>query len=439
MNKAYYFIGIGGIGMSSLVRYLLSRGEVVGGYDRERSELCIELESEGAEITYDLTDTSFLERYRSDLEVVYTAAVNDSNLQLAAAKALGIKVTKRAAFLAEVVSAGKVLAVAGTHGKTSTATFLTHFFMHAGAAFTSFLGGISTALNSNYYSSGSDFFIVEADEFDRSFLHLHPEAAIITSVEPDHLDIYENPQQVIVAFQQFLSQTTGSLIVHESVKGLASSGIRYGVETDSEIQISTIEVVSNGTKFSLRDAFGVVSVQVPVFGLHNLLNVTAAYTLSCLYFDRKTLLGAFETLPLPKRRAALVRTTSSKVFYDDYAHHPSEIRAMHQLLSSRYPGKAITAIFQPHLFSRTRDFLDEFRSALRLFDRLILLPIYPARELPIEGIESSLLLKGHHNASLVERQELLEVLATDTSAILVTMGAGDIAGLVPLIDKLLLQ
>lgn len=439
MNKVYYFIGIGGIGMSSLVRYLLSRGEVVGGYDRERSELCMELEAEGAEITYDSADTSFLERFQSSAEVVYTAAVTDSNPQLAKAKSLGIKSTKRAQFLAEVVSTGKVLAVAGTHGKTSTATFLTHFFMHAGAAFTSFLGGISTALNSNYYSSGSDFFIVEADEFDRSFLHLHPDAAIVTSVEPDHLDIYENPQQVITAFQQFLSQTTGPLIVHESLKGLSNSAVSYGVETASTVQISGVEVLSDVTRFILKDASGALSVQVPVFGLHNLLNVTAAFTLSCLYFDRKVLVGAFDTVPLPKRRATLVRTTATKVFYDDYAHHPSEIRAMHQLLSSRYQDKAITGIFQPHLFSRTRDFLDEFRSALKLFDRLIVLPIYPARELPIAGIESSLLLKGHQNAVLVEKQELLDVLAADTSAVIVTMGAGDIAGLVPLIDKLLLR
>ena len=437
MKDVYYFIGIGGIGMSALVRYLLSRGAAVGGYDRDRSELCQELIDEGAQITFKLNDTLFLERYSSDMTVIYTPAVSSEHPQLMYAFSKGIKIVKRAQFLGEIVQSGKVLAIAGTHGKTTTATFLTHFLKHSNISFTAFLGGISNELNSNYFSSGDEYFVVEADEFDRSFLALHPYASIITSIESDHLDIYKNYDSILESFTQFASQTSGRLITNESVK--LTKQITYGFSVENDWYIDDVMVAEDGTSFEINEKEIRTSVKVPFYGHHNILNALAAYALAREFISSETLVPLFNSLPLAKRRASKLFENDKVVYYDDYAHHPSEIKAMHQLLRSRYSGRSITAIFQPHLYSRTRDFASEFTEVLGLFDAVWILPIYPAREAPIEGVSSELLLNGEESIEVLSKEEVLTRMAKQVPEVLVTLGAGDIANLSNSIVKTLIK
>ena len=438
MKQSYYFIGIGGIGMSALVRYLLNRGDVVGGYDRDQTELCQALTSEGAQINYDLHDFSFIDQFSSNLVVVYTAAVTSEHPQLKYALSKGVRALKRAQFLGEVVQSGKVLAVAGTHGKTTTATFLTHFLKQSNVSFTAFLGGISNDLDSNYYSSGSEYFVVEADEFDRSFLALHPHASIITSMEPDHLDIYKDYQAIVDSFTQFASQTSGMLLAHESVN--LTKPISYGFSPENAWYLTDVELTKSGTNFKIHAKDNsTITVRVPFYGNHNLLNALAAYVMAKEIVSFEKLIPIFNTLPLAKRRASKLFENNQVVFYDDYAHHPSEIKAMHQLLRSRYQNRSITAIFQPHLYSRTRDFAKEFTEVLGLFDHVWILPIYPAREIPIEGVSSALLLNGDAQLELVSKEEVLSRISVKAPEVLVTLGAGDIANLSKLIQKLLEQ
>jgi len=438
MKQSYYFIGIGGIGMSALARFLLSRGDLVGGYDRDQTDLCQALINEGAQISYDLNDFSFIEKFSSNLLVIYTAAVTSEHPQLKYALSKGVRTLKRAQFLGEIVQFGKVLAVAGTHGKTTTATFLTHFLKQSNISFTAFLGGISNDLNSNYYSSGSEYFVVEADEFDRSFLALHPHASIITSIEPDHLDIYKDYQAIVDSFTQFASQTSGALIAHESVK--LTRQISYGFSPENDWYITDLELTKSGTNFKIhaKDS-SAIAVTVPFYGNHNLLNALAAYIIAEEIVSFEKLIPIFNTLPLAKRRASKLFENNQVVFYDDYAHHPSEIKAMHQLLRSRYQDRSITAIFQPHLYSRTRDFANEFTEVLGLFDNVWILPIYPAREVPIQGVSSELLLNGDSSLELISKEEVLSRISVKAPEVLVTLGAGDIANLSKSIQKLLEQ
>jgi len=406
MKQSYYFIGIGGIGISALARYLLNRGDKVGGYDRDQTDLCQALTNEGAQIGHDLTDFSFIDTFSNNLLVIYTAAVTSEHPQLKYALSKGVRTLKRAQFLGEIVQSGKVLAVAGTHGKTTTATFLTHFLKQSNVSFTAFLGGISNDLNSNYYSSGSEYFVVEADEFDRSFLALYPHASIITSIEPDHLDIYKDYQAIVDSFTQFASQTSGALMVHESVK--LKGSISYGFSPENDGYITDVEFTNSGTNFKIHTKeHSTVSVTVPFYGNHNLLNTLAAYMIAKEIVSVEKLVPIFNTLPLAKRRASKLVENDRVVFYDDYAHHPSEIKAMHQLLRSRYQDRSITAIFQPHLYSRTRDFAKEFTEVLGLFDNVWILPIYPAREVPIEGVSSELLLNGDSRLELITKEDQL--------------------------------
>ena len=438
MKQSYYFIGIGGIGMSALARFLLSRGDVVGGYDRDQTDLCQALTNEGAQIGYDSKDFSFIDTFSSNLLVIYTAAVGSEHPQLKYALSKGVRTLKRAQFLGEIVQSGKVLAVAGTHGKTTTSTFLTHFLKQSNVSFTAFLGGISNDLNSNYYSSGSEYFVVEADEFDRSFLALNPHSSIVTSIEPDHLDIYKDYQAIVDSFTQFASQTSGTLMAHESVK--LTGSISYGFSPENEWHITDVELTKSGTNFKIHSKdSSAISVRVPFYGNHNLLNALAAYMIAKEIVSFDKLIPIFNTLPLAKRRASKLVENNQVVFYDDYAHHPSEIKAMYQLLRSRYQNRSITAIFQPHLYSRTRDFANEFTEVLGLFDNVWILPIYPAREAPIEGVSSELLLNGDSRLELVSKEEVLSRLSVKSPEVLVTLGAGDIANLSKSIQKLLEQ
>ena len=438
MKQSYYFIGIGGIGISALARYLLNRGDKVGGYDRDQTDLCQALTNEGAQIGHDLTDFSFIDTFSNNLLVIYTAAVTSEHPQLKYALSKGVRTLKRAQFLGEIVQSGKVLAVAGTHGKTTTATFLTHFLKQSNVSFTAFLGGISNDLNSNYYSSGSEYFVVEADEFDRSFLALYPHASIITSIEPDHLDIYKDYQAIVDSFTQFASQTSGALMVHESVK--LKGSISYGFSPENDGYITDVEFTNSGTNFKIHTKeHSTVSVTVPFYGNHNLLNTLAAYMIAKEIVSVEKLVPIFNTLPLAKRRASKLVENDRVVFYDDYAHHPSEIQAMHQLLRSRYPNRSITAVFQPNLYSRTRDFAKEFTEVLGLFDNVWILPIYPAREAPIQGVSSELLLNGDSRLESISKEEVLSRISMKAPEVLVTLGAGDIANLSKSIQKLLEQ
>ncbi len=426
-----YFLGIGGIGMSALARYFHSRGVNVCGYDKTPSEITKALQLEGIEVSFE--DDPAGVSSQPEL-VVYTPAVpTDTNL-FTYFSAQDIPLKKRSEILGLISSALPTIAVAGTHGKTTIGAMLTHIFIQAGVPCTAFLGGISTNYNTNYVGEpGSHWLIAEADEFDRSFLQLHPRLALISSMDTDHLDIYGSYEELTRSFNMFTKQISkqGVLIVNNRIKSrLDYSGkcYTYGFTRESDYSMNNTGIREGYYEADFNGMLEIQGVMIGHPGRHNLENALAAAALAHQAgIAPESIKRALSGFTGVKRRFEVHIQTTNTVYLDDYAHHPEEIRAC--ILSAReiWPKRKITGVFQPHLYTRTRDLADQFADSLSLLDELILLDIYPAREEPIEGVDSEMILdKVKTKAIVSKREELLSLLKRKHTDILITMGAGDI-------------
>lgn len=435
-----YFIGIGGIGMSALARYFKFIGKNVGGYDKTESPLTKELVKGGMEIHYEDNMDLVPDHYKRPVGtlVVYTPAVPVDHEEFQFFVKEGFEVMKRSAVLGLITNNSYSLAVAGTHGKTTTSSILAHLLKEAGMPITAFLGGISEDFNSNFLLEGTDVSVVEADEFDRSFLQLTPDVACITSMDADHLDIYGTSEALVQSFNDFAGRLkpNGKLFVR---KGLPMEGITYGIEDGSDFCVTDLKIENGTYLFDLvtpDETFKGVRFSKP--GKHNLLNGLVAFAMA-LQTDapKDRLVEAMGTFKGVQRRFSYRLRRDDFVFIDDYAHHPTEINAVFDAVSEMHPDKKVLAIFQPHLFSRTRDFIDDFAKSLEKFGSLLLLDIYPAREKPIEGVTSDWLLQkiNNPNKQLITKEALVEEIKKQAPDVLVTMGAGDIGLEVVKIEK----
>lgn len=436
-----YFIGIGGIGMSALARYFVKINKKVAGYDRTETELTSLLAKEGVSIHYQDDTHQIPEAFKNPQKtlVIYTPAIKKHS-ELNFFTENNFVICKRSEVLGAITRDTFCLAVAGTHGKTTTSGILAHILKENNARFSAFLGGISENFNSNFVSTGNDFTVVEADEFDRSFLQLSPNIACITAVDSDHLDIYGDEETFRKGFEDFTKRlkTNGKLIVQENVP---FQGIHYGFSNKNTYFIDNISI-KNGKyvfDFHYSDPENNISITeknytFPKPGRHNLSNALAAVAMAHQAgFNLQKSLEALASFKGMKRRFSYEINNESFSFIDDYAHHPTELKALYDACREMFPNQEISIIFQPHLYSRTRDFAQDFAQALSLFNEIILLDIYPARELPIQGITSEWLLGkiSNKNKKLLSKTELLSYLQNEyTGKVLVTAGAGDISDLV---------
>lgn len=429
--RKIYFIGIGGIGMSALAKYFFNKNLIVSGYDKTQTNITDSLISLGIKIVFkdrnDLIDKEFLDL--KDTLVVVTPAIPNTNKILNYFKSSGFKVMKRAEVLGLITINSKCLAIAGTHGKTTTTAILTHLMFECDQKFTSFIGGISENYNSNFIHNGHEYTIVEADEYDRSFLCLAPDIACITSIDADHLDIYGDESNLNNAFSEFskLIPSKNKLFVHSNID---FPGISYGVNTSSDYCAQNISIENGVYNFDLKapnTIFKGLKFSIP--GKHNLSNAVAAFAMAlesgC---NEINLRSALETYKGVKRRFSYKLKTDDLIFIDDYAHHPKEIDVVWEAVNEIYPNKKTTAVFQPHLYSRTKDFADDFAVSLSKFDTVLLLDIYPAREIPIHGVTSTWLLEKitSRRKKLVTKDNLFKAISAEDNPILITMGAGDI-------------
>lgn len=433
--RTYYLVGIGGIGMSAIARYLKEEGNNVFGYDRVCTALTKELEHEGVEIVYE-DDSSHIATLNVD-EVIYTPAVPSDSAILRYVKEMGIPLFKRSEALGRITRRKKTIAVAGTHGKTTTAGLTAHILKNSRIGCSAFLGGISNNYSTNFLiNHNSDYVVVEADEYDRSFLRLSPFFSLITSIAEDHLDIYGNLDNLEQAFIQFanLTDKNGRLFLKNNLPVKIEPEVpktTYSlIDVDADCYASNIRVSEGAYYFDFHTPDKVYhDMKMTYPGRHNIENAVAslsmALSLGVTECEFREGLATFKGM---KRRFDLRIKTDKTIYYDDYAHHPQEIEATIKSLKELYPDKRICGVFQPHLYSRTRDFAGEFAQSLELLDDIILLPIYPAREEPIEGITSDTILGKIRKSSkyYVEKDRLLPLLKTLQPELLVTLGAGDI-------------
>ena len=439
--KNIYFIGIGGIGMSAIARYYHAKGFKVSGYDKTPSPLTAALESEGIEVHYE-DNTGFIPKDVAETLVVYTPAVPKDMGELVYVQENGYRVIKRSRMLGEIAEGQRCMAVAGTHGKTTTSTLTSHIFMSSGEGCSAFLGGISKNYDSNLLISGNDVIVAEADEFDRSFLQLFPEIAVITSMDPDHLDIYGDEAHIREAFKAFASQVSGTVIARHGLDITAEDTkariMTYGFnEPDADFWAEPLEK----GHFNLHYPGGVIEdCVVGIPGWVNVENGTAAAAIALCYgIDPMRVREALASFEGVRRRFDMQVRKPGCVYIDDYAHHPREIAAALSSIRESYPDMKLTAAFQPHLYTRTRDFAPEFAQALSNVDKLILLDIYPAREEPIPGVTSEIIFKDvtAPEKVLLRREEFMDYLKNEKIELLVTLGAGDIDRFVPEIAEML--
>ncbi len=426
-----YFIGIGGIGMSALARYFVANGKQVAGYDKTPTDTTKGLQELGVYIHYNDNIIEIDPKYlnRKDTLVVYTPAIPNSHSELSYFRTNNFEVYKRSKVLGEITKQTTCLAVAGTHGKTTTTSILGHLLNYCDVPVTAFLGGISENYDSNLILNGTEVTVVEADEFDRSFLTLSPNMACITSMDADHLDIYGDASELVKSFTDFSKciKPSGKLFVKN---GLPLEGTTYGIEDGSDYSAQNVKIKNGSYVFDLHTPKGKYKdFEFNLPGRHNLSNAIIALAMSvdfgCPHNQLAKGLASYKGV---KRRFTYQIKTEDFVFIDDYAHHPEEINAVHQAVREMYPGKKVLAVFQPHLYSRTRDFIDGFAESLSKFDEVLLLDIYPARELPIEGVTSQWLLDKvkSPNKKLVPKSELVNEIKKSRADLLLTIGAGDI-------------
>lgn len=431
--------------MSAIARYCRHAGLNVSGYDRTPSPVTEALEKEGIPVHFD-SNVSLIPPAPEETLVIYTPAVPSDMAEMVYVRAHGYRIVKRAEALGEITSGKRCLAVSGTHGKTTTSTMLAHILTESGEGCTAFLGGISKNYGTNLLLSDNDVIVAEADEFDRSFLHLHPEAAVVTSMDADHLDIYSDIDDLRRTFVKFGLQTGKYLVIKKGLEErFRSAGARAEILTygkDGDFYAS--DIVSDGTGrmfFTLNTPYGIFKeFHAGVPGLVYIENATAAAAMSMLHgVPVESIRKAISTFCGVVRRFDIRLNIPGHTYIDDYAHHPAELAATISSIRQIWPGRKICGIFQPHLYSRTKDFYPEFASSLSLLDSVILLPIYPAREEPIPGVSSEMILDRItlQDKRIIEKQDLLAEISNKDSDILVTFGAGDIDRFVKPIESLL--
>ena len=425
-----YFIGIGGIGMSALARYFHSNGKQVSGYDKTPSGITQELQNLGIAVHFNDKGGAIVQQFldKERTLVVYTPAIPESMGELVRFRESAYHLKKRAEVLGMIANSSYSLAVAGTHGKTTTSSILGHLLAETGAAVTAFIGGITNNYNSNIIQKGSEVVVVEADEFDRSFLKLDPKIACITSMDPDHLDIYKNEADFENTFKEFATKVLSKNLFIKN--GLAIEGNTVGIEDDAMYSAQNIRIENGCYIFDFKHPHGLLEqLKFNLPGRHNLFNAATALGMAMAYGTPPSMLpGALKTYTGVNRRFTYRLHTKERILIDDYAHHPTEIAAVHQSVREMYPNDSVMAVFQPHLYSRTQDFMMDFARELSRFDELVLLDIYPARELPIAGISSKVLLShiSTKEKSLVTKDRLLACVRHTRHKIVVMMGAGDI-------------
>jgi len=457
--QSIYFIGIGGIGMSALARYFKGRGAKVAGYDRTESDLTRQLQAEGIDVHY----TDDVNLILKDAEiVVFTPAVPKDHAELNFYQDNGYPVLKRSEVLGAITEEAFNICVAGTHGKTTTSTMVGHILRQSGHGCNAFLGGISTNYNTNFWHSFNDVCVVEADEYDRSFWKLSPDIAIITSMDPDHLDIYGDAKTMEDAFVTFGNKLKpGGLLISRFGLSRAreiNAGRRwtYSLQNDAaDVYAGNIRIGNGGYTFDVHlPDTTIYNVRLNVGGMHNVENVVAAIAAAhALEVSDERIAQAVALFRGVRRRFEYVLPPQEPVkgawlqpvLIDDYAHHPEELNALLKSARSLFPGRRITVIFQPHLFSRTKDLFHGFATSLSLADRILLLPIYPARELPVEGVSSELILRGisREEKQLLTKEELMAwaekhstQLDKEFGEVIITAGAGDIDLLVPRLKEI---
>jgi len=448
-----FFAGIGGIGMSAIARYFLSKGVAVSGYDKTETALSNQLEKEGAQITY-VDDVNAIPK---DVDlVVFTPAIPKTNAALAYYVANGYKVVKRSDVLQAISADSFNICVAGTHGKTTVSTMVAHILRHSGFGCNAFLGGIATNYNTNFWSSPNNVCVIEADEYDRSFLKLSPDIAIITAMDADHLDIYGDEQTMQSAFIDFGNKVKRGGVFYSrfGLKRIRDVNVEkkqtYSLANDAaDVCASNIKIEEGGYEFTVQLPGGIISgLELRMGGMHNVENMVAAIAVAhqldiepgkikAAVADFKGVKRRFEYIIGPQKHQE--GAYAYPVFIDDYAHHPEELKALLKSARALFPERKITVIFQPHLFSRTADFKEEFGTSLSLADAIILLPIYPAREAPVEGVTSQLILNeiDNDNKQLLQKEELLlwateyvKTIDKEFGEVIITAGAGSIDSLV---------
>ncbi len=432
--KNIYFIGIGGIGMSALARYFVSKGCKVSGYDKTKTILTEALSELGIQIHYE-DSIDLLDKNAS--VVVYTPAIPESHSELAYFRTNGYEVVKRSDVLGWITEGTVNICVAGTHGKTTVSTMIAHLLRDSGYGCTAFLGGIAANYNTNFWSSDNNVVVVEADEYDRSFLKLHPSVAVITSMDADHLDIYKTPAAFEDAFVSFSEKVkAGGLLLAK--KGLAreasfdaSKLVTYSLNgTGASIYAKDISVVNGAYCFAaVGPNWQIEDLVLNMGGLHNIENALVAISVAIhLGIEPQKIKIALANFAGVKRRFEYLVKTSEQVLIDDYAHHPVELAALISGVRSLYSNQKLTLVFQPHLFSRTQDLCDEFAKSLSAADEVVLLPIYPARELPIPGVTSEMITHKmtNKNVVLLEKEAVSDWVKKQQPKLLVMAGAGDI-------------
>jgi len=442
--KAVYFIGIGGIGMSALAAYFLKSGIFTAGYDKMQSKITKNLENIGAKIHFsdavNLIPSEIISGEKKDVLIVYTPAIPETHSELKFFKVNNYKVLKRSDILGILTSQSKVIAVAGTHGKTSVSTIIAQIFKHSGNNANAFLGGISKNYNSNLILSenpkNAEFAVTEADEYDRSFLKLFPHTAVITAIDEDHLDIYKDINDIRNAFEQFVNQINKkgnlvlkkSLIIKKSV--LPKHVFTYALNSKSDYYAESVKTNTVQSQFNIvtpKDIIKDVVINIP--GNLNIENTIAAVAVADIHsISHQQIKDALASWQGVKRRFEYIINTPDMVYIDDYAHHPEELKAFIGSVRKLYPKKSLIGIFQPHLYSRTRDFADAFARSLSLCDKVILTDIYPAREKPIAGVSSKIIFDKIEckEKILTVKEDLLSHIKCENNTVYMTMGAGDI-------------
>jgi len=435
--KRVYLIGIGGIGMSGLARYFHHLGCIVCGYDKTSTDLTNELKNEGIQIIFDDNEEWIPMSFRQIDEgtlVIYTPAIPKDSAIVNFLQKRGFELFKRSQVLG-LISKGKyTVAIAGTHGKTTTSTMVAHILKDSGKDCSAFLGGIASNYNSNVLYGKNDIVVVEADEYDRSFLTLYPDIAVITSMDADHLDIYGDHQHLTDSFKMFASQIKlGGVLIHKQGLPL-DTGYTYSIKDAADAIALNIRIENGSFYFDFRNSnTDIKNIQLGIPGFHNVENATAAIEATLrLGVKPDAIKSALSSFRGVHRRFEYIVKTPEHIYIDDYAHHPEELRAAINSVKKLYPDRKLVTIFQPHLFTRTRDFADGFAEVLDMTDELILLDIYPARELPIEGVDAEMILSRMNlvNKRKLTKQQVIDAIANEKPALLLTVGAGDIDQLV---------
>ena len=439
----YYFIGIGGIGMSSLAEYMLHINKNVEGYDREKSFSSKRLINLGLRIIFSENIEKINLKFTDPKNtlVVFTPAIDNNNKILNYFISKKFKVVKRAELLSEIVNSSFCIAIAGTHGKTTTTSILSHILYNSKLKFTSFVGGVIKKYKSNIIKKGNDIFIVEADEYDKTFLKIKPNIASILNVDGDHYDIYNDMDDIQNSFKKFTKNLKkNGILFHNS--NLEFDGISFGKDLKSDVRLINLKNHQNKLIFDIQFKKKIFkNIELNMLGDHNAFNAMVAFMIAIsLDIEPNCIIKSLKSFPGIMRRFS-IELYEPKIFIDDYAHHPNEINSVYNSLKILYPNKKKLVIFQPHLFSRTKDFMNEFAKALEKFDKIALLDIYPAREKPIEGISSRSILDKINNTNkvLLDKNDIRDLLSNDDHELVISMGAGDIGELVESIKKTIID